>query len=386
MKIMNKKFRSIKYNQDKLKVLSDKLCDDIDNLLSYLGIEYKQNGKMLTMSCPIHGGDNVSALNLYPTGDSYRGNWKCRTHNCEEVFKSSIIGFIRGVLSHKNHNWSKEGDSSCTFAETIDFVQKFLNQNLSDIKISRKSVEKNKFINAVKQIASDSVSSSQRVSRNQIIKNLQIPSPYFLNRGFSSEILTKYDVGECYNESKEMYNRAVVPIYDKDYEFMVGCSGRSIFEKCDKCETYHGDTSCPGDNISWKFSKWKHSHNFKTQENLYNFWFAKDFIKKTRSVILVESPGNVWKLEEAGIHNSVAIFGSSLADRQKLLLDMSGAMSLILIMDNDEAGKKACEQISKKCQKIYNIHKIPINYDDIGCMTIEQIKNDIVPKLNELHI
>jgi 5S rRNA maturation endonuclease (ribonuclease M5) len=386
MKIMNKKSHSTKYNQAKLKILSDNLCDDVDNLLTYLGIEYKQNGKMLTMPCPVHGGDNISALNLYPNGDSYRGNWKCRTHNCEEIFKSSIIGFIRGVLSHQNHNWSKEGDVSCTFAETIDFVQKFLNQNLSDIKISRKSVEKNKFINTVKQISTDLSHSTQKLTRNQIIRNLKIPSPYFLNRGFSSKILIKYDVGECYAESKEMFNRAVVPIYDKDYKFMVGCSGRSIFEKCNLCETYHGETPCPNNNALWKFSKWKHNNDFKTQENLYNFWFAKEFIKKTRSVILVESPGNVWRLEEAGIHNSVAIFGSSLADRQKLLLDMSGAMSLILIMDNDEAGEKACEQISKKCQKIYNIHKINIDYNDIGSMTVEQIQNTILPKLNELHI
>jgi 5S rRNA maturation endonuclease (ribonuclease M5) len=176
-----------------------------------------------------------------------------------------------------------------------------------------------------------------------------------------------------------------VPIYDKNYESMIGCSGRSIFEKCQGCNTYHSGSRCPDEHLAWKFSKWKHSHNFKTQESLYNFWFAKEFIKKTRVAILVESPGNVWKLEEAGIHNSVAIFGSSLADRQKLLLDISGAMSLVLIMDNDEAGKKACEQISKKCHKIYNIHKIPINYDDIGCMTTEQILRDITPKLNELH-
>ena len=50
--------------------------------------------------------------------------------------------------------------------------------------------------------------------------------------------------------------------------------------------------------------------------------FAKEFIKESGIVILVESPGNVWRLEEAGVHNSVAIFGSSLADRQKMILDI----------------------------------------------------------------
>ncbi|NDC71851.1 MAG: hypothetical protein EBZ62_00150, partial [Sphingobacteriia bacterium] len=37
---------------------------------------------------------------------------------------------------------------------------------------------------------------------------------------------------------------------------------------------------------------------------------------KSHTAIIVESPGNVWRLEENGIHNSVALFGSSLSDRQ----------------------------------------------------------------------
>jgi len=381
----NKKSRS--YNQAKLKILSDNLCDNIDRLLEYLGIEYKQQGKMITMSCPIHGGDNASALNLYPEGDSYRGNWKCRTHHCEETFKSSILGFIRGVLSHQNLDWTNDKDKSCSFENAITFAQKFLNQNLDDIKVNKKTIEKNQFVNTVKYISDSNQKAKTGVTKTQIQRSLEIPSKYFISRGFSIEVLKKYDVGECYNPNKEMNTRAVVPVYDLDHKFMVGCTGRSVFEKCNNCSCYHDMSSdCPDTENNWKFSKWKHSYQFKTQEHLYNLWFAQKFIRESRSVILVESPGNVWRLEEAGIHNSVAIFGSSLADKQKLLLDMSGAMSLILIMDNDDAGKKAAEQITKKCQKIYNIHSINITHDDIACMSIQDIKTIIVPQLNRFHL
>ena len=51
--IMKKKYRSP--DQRKLKILSDKVCDDIDSLLDYFGIEFKKCSKMITMSCPIHG-------------------------------------------------------------------------------------------------------------------------------------------------------------------------------------------------------------------------------------------------------------------------------------------------------------------------------------------
>jgi hypothetical protein len=46
--------------------------------------------------------------------------------------------------------------------------------------------------------------------------------------------LEDYDVGYCDNPAKPMYERAVVPIYDNEHKYIVGCTGRSIFEKCEK--------------------------------------------------------------------------------------------------------------------------------------------------------
>ena len=105
---------------------------------------------------------------------------------------------------------------------------------------------------------------------------------------------------------------------------------------------------------------------------------------KTSSAIIVESPGNVWRLEEAGIHNSVGIFGSSLSDRQKIILDGSGAMNIIILADNDDAGKKAAQQIKKKCEKTYNIYIAQITKTDIGEMSVEEIKSEIKPFLEKI--
>ncbi|NDC95151.1 hypothetical protein EB077_07590, partial [bacterium] len=106
-------------NQDKLKVVCDDLCNNISDLLDVLDLKYSINAKMVSMCCPIHGGDNPSAINLYYTGDYYRGNWKCRTHNCEEIFKGSIIGFVRGVISSQKYGWAKDGDEACSFDEAV---------------------------------------------------------------------------------------------------------------------------------------------------------------------------------------------------------------------------------------------------------------------------
>lgn len=386
MKTVMKKNKFRSYDQYQLKHLSDLVCDDIENLLHTLEItEYKVFDKMVTMSCPIHGGDNSSAFNLYHQGDSYRGNWKCRTHQCENIFKSSILGFIRGCLS-KAQGWNKDGDPMVSFNEAISFAIDFTKHDPNTNSISKKTKEKHNFVNTVKHISSDTATKNNTptIPRQVVLKSLQIPSQYFLNRGFSKDILIKYDVGDCYDTSKEMSNRAVVPVYDNNITGMVGCTGRSVFDRCDQCKSFHStDEGCPDNNNIWKHSKWKHNKNFKTQDYLYNYWFAEKYILDTKTVIVVESPGNVWRLEEAGIHNAVAMFGSSLHQKQKMLLDTSGAMNIITIMDNDSAGKEAALQIENKCGRIYNIKHITPLYNDIAEMTAQEVIDHIIPQINE---
>ena len=245
---------------------------------------------------------------------------------------------------------------------------------------SKKDREKKQFSYLVQNITSHQTNENHicKISRHSVRQSLHIPAQYFIDRGFDSKILDSYDVGLCDKPEKEMYNRAVVPIYDHDYKFIIGCSGRSIFDKCDHCQCHHNPTDeCPAVDDRWKYPKWKHNKDFKSQNYLYNFWKAKSHILQTGSVIIVESPGNVWRLEEAGIHNSVAIFGSNMSDRQKILLDGSGAMTIITIMDNDDAGKKAAITINNKCKNTYNIINISITKPDIAEMTIEEINQQI---------
>jgi 5S rRNA maturation endonuclease (ribonuclease M5) len=375
-----KKTKSNSYDQAKLKLVCDHLCDNIDDLLNSLDLEYKSTGKMITMSCPIHGGDNKSALNLYPDGEVYRGNWKCRTHGCEKYFKSSIIGFIRGVLSNKKFDWIKEGDKVCSFDEALKYGMQFLDKDFDSIKISKTDRDKAIFAGLVNSIKPVQNIYDQKISRHNIRKSLIMPAEYFLSRGFNNTVLNKYDVGLCNKSDKEMYNRIVVPIYDDNYKFMTGCSGRSIFEKCDSCNSYHSsEEQCPRVEDRWKYPKWKHNTGFQAQNHLYNYWFAKHYIKETKVAIIVESPGNVWKLEECGIRNSVAIFGSSMSDRQKMILDTSGAMELILLLDNDAAGIEATKKIIEKCKKTYNIHVpnfVTTDIADTDCsIIIDNLKN-----------
>lgn len=385
---MNKtKKKSRSFSQNKIKTICDELCDNIDLLCETFDLNCKHTNKMITMACPIHGGDNESALNLYYVGDSYRGNWVCRTHHCERIFQPSIIGFLRGILSVKNNNWTKDGDEMYSFDDTINTALQILKKDIKDIKANNTNLEKKTFIKNIQSISSTSNNTDHLPTRQMVRKALDIPSSYYMQRGYSKDILDKYDIGLCTNNGKEMFDRIVVPIYNPQYTHMVGCSGRSIYEKCEQCSYYHNPkTNCISHEYGWKYSKWKHNKDFKAKDHLYNLWFAKDYILKTGIAVVVESPGNVWRLEEAGIKNSIAIFGTSLGDRQKMLLDCSGAMSLLVLLDNDEAGKIGTKQIYDKCYRTYNIKTISINENDIGDMSIDKIQQTIIPEMEKMHV
>lgn len=365
-------------NQDKLTTLSTILVERLPYVLDELDVTLKESGRFLYGPCPVHGGDKFNAFNVYKSG-----SWACRTHNCQNVFKNSAIGMVRGILSHRHLNWEKEGDSIYGFAKTIKWLESVLSINFETMEVDPNALEKARFASQMAMMAKKKAE-VKKVTREQVRKALEIPSTYYIDRGYSKEILEKYDVGFCSNREKEMRYRVVVPVYNEDGDF-AGCCGRSIFERCDRCRLYHHeDYPCPPKDYEHLYSKWKHS-GFKAHENLYNYANAKPHIQKNYTVIVVESPGNVWRLEEAGIHNSVAIFGSTISEAQKSILDGSGALNIIVIGDNDDAGRGMCDDVRMKCERTYRIFcAIPEGKNDIGDMSVEEVKEKIVPIIESI--
>jgi DNA primase len=93
--------------------------------------------------------------------------------------------------------------------------------------------------------------------------------------------------------------------------------------------------------------------------------------------ILVESPANCWRLAETEIHNSVALFGVNFSSEKQLLLDQLGVTELVLLLDNDEAGKNATKKIIKECSNYYNIRKISLE----GVNDVAELKPEEIRKL-----
>ena len=334
--------------------------DYIEEILDILCIDYRNVGTKYVAKCPIHD-SRQNKLAIYKSGV-----WQCFTRGCENEWGHGIIGFARGVLNERDN-------LNLDFIGTVKWLCQNLNIPYSGSKPSKEVIDKKKFIGQVHSLVKDvGEIEYTKISKDIIKKRLEIPSKYFIRRGFSPKLLTEYYIGDCLDKSKPFYNRAVVPILNCD-EHAIGFLARSFFDKCSKCGVYHNpQESCPffpqPMHEKWINSKFNKSHI------LFNFWNAEKYIEQTSSVIIVESVGDILKLEEAEIRNSVGVLGSSLNPPQKLLLEKLPITELILLLNNDEAGKKGQKQIIEECGKIYNIRCPKLEKNDLGEMSIDEIR------------
>src|SRR5579872_1375993 len=78
--------------------------------------------------------------------------------------------------------------------------------------------------------------------RQQVRERLDTPSPYFVERGYSPEVLDRHDVGHSARLGK-----SIVPLYDDRGDTCVGYLARSEWPRCRRCGKYHRPgRTCPG--------------------------------------------------------------------------------------------------------------------------------------------
>ena len=297
------------------KRLARKLNFYFKDVLDYFdltqNITYEDEAE-LRMPCPVHGGDNPTAFGF----DKSYLRWRCFTGGCHNDFGVEVFGLIKGI-------------ESCSDKEALDIAHKILSMSEKNGKAKHFRQEKKK---------------TQDVF--QIKASERMDSQLLLERGINKKVLKKYLVG-IYPSINS--NRVLVPIITRSGK-IVGASGRKI----------RGNGP-----------KWMHiPKGISTDKNLFNINFIEP---KNSTIILVEGPIDVLKLESANIHNSLAIFGSSLTDGQRQLLDELKIENIILAFDNDKAGEKATKTISRTLKEhSYNVKRLCFDkkYKDIGEMPL----------------
>ncbi len=149
------------------------------------------------------------------------------------------------------------------------------------------------------------------------------------------ELKNKFDIDELLetglfyiDEKKKLYierfrGRLIFPINNISGQ-PIGLGGR-IIEKSDYLAKY---INSPETNF------------FKKGSNLYNLDLARKFSSQQESVYLVEGYMDVVGLSKNGIENVVANLGTSLTDRQIIMLNQFYD-DIIICFDGDESGYKA---------------------------------------------
>lgn len=298
-----------------------------------LGFTYTERYKYINGPCPVHNGDRLDAFSWHVEA----GIWKCFSKGCHDKYGIDIYGLICGVLD-------------CSKGAALAMLEKLFEGKEIDQKeithYRENQINKN-FVESVKEIKKYDESVLDKFTYHT----------YLEGRGFPRDLIESYHIGYVGNGFSYMSNRVIVPIRDVDGS-IVGFSGRTIFE-------------------DWKergIPKWCDSKGFVKTNFLFNLDKAKPYIEEYDSVILVEGPFDVLRLEQAGIHNSVAVLGRKLHNQQIGLLLASSCSKLVVAFDSDSPGQTGADNAERTSASFFTVNKVKLPTKDAGDAKVEQLR------------
>jgi 5S rRNA maturation endonuclease (ribonuclease M5) len=337
-----------------LKQIKKFLQSNIEEVLKKLEIDYESFGDNIYSTCPVHeSSDNPRAFSFSKT----KSIWKCWTRECQEEYNNDVFGLIRGALSNK-------AGSDQTFKTVLEWVkQQFDIDHSGSTTVIEREVDEDKdldFDSIVDFIRDKNLVPT--IKHCDLDIKVQIPSEYFINRGFKASTLEYFQVGDCKDKKSKLYDRAIIPIYSDCGLHIIGYIGRSIKE--------------------YKIPKFLiYPSGFNKRFVFYNMDKALPHIKQTHSVVIVEGQGDVWRLYESGIKNVVGMFGRVLSIEQQKKLQQLPITHIIILTDNDQAGRESKIQLQRQLGRFYRLSFPKLSQKDIGDMTTSQVKNTILSQI-----
>ena len=177
---------------------------------------------------------------------------------------------------------------------------------------------------------------------------------YFIERGFREDIITKFQLGYCLEESDSFTKAALDKNYKLEYLEKAGLTktknGRSfdffrgrvmfpIHSVAGKVLGFGGRTLRADKKIAKYFNS-PESELYNKSKILYGLFFAKNAIIKYDRCFLVEGYTDVISLHQSGVENVVASSGTSLTSEQIKLIKRYSE-NITILFDGDAAGIKA---------------------------------------------
>ena len=322
-------------------------ADRLDDLLSgRLGCNLKlqHGGSIFRGPCPVHGGDHHN-FQLRTDGDTLPIYWKCYSHNCQHIYKPSLLGLVRGILSFQK-------GKKVPLREAVRYLDDFL----KTLSVGGQPPAQKPSVPALKP-------KPPAWTREQVRKRLLIPSPYFIARGFSPALLDQMDVGH----SRKL-GRSVVPLYDELGKTCLGYAARWEGPGCPDCGLCHAEWEVCGRYDE----RWRLSTDFPKWAYLYNYGPARRSCSPF--VLLVEGACDVWRCAEVGVP-AIACLGGELTGSQAEKVAVL-SRKVFIAFDNDEPGKegnrRALSELSKKGVDARPL-TVPARFKDVAEMPTAEV-------------
>lgn len=355
MKLTNEVINEIRNKTDIVEVISN-----------YLPLT--QRGKNYFGVCPFHD-DHSPSMSVSKEKQIFTC-FSCGATGNVFTFVSDYehISFIDAVKSLGKKVGYDFGDYQITKNKNADlyeiydlackFYQNNLNTNLGTN--AKEYLEKRK-------IDKDSIKkfkiglSASKASLTDYLLSKQIPLKKLVDLGISNE-----------NGTDLFINRIMFPLYDLEGK-VIAFSGRIYNTK---------DSS--------KYINTKETAIFKKGTILYNYYNAKELLKKNDVIIVMEGFMDVIRANTVGITNCVATMGTALTKQNANLLKKM-ANNIILCFDGDKAGEEATTSainVFKELDVIPKIIRLEENLDPdeyILKYGVEAFKNKITNAENPIN-
>lgn len=192
------------------------------------------------------------------------------------------------------------------------------------------------------------------------LKTLNLNHPYLDERGLLPETILNFGLGHCGRGL--LRGHIAIPIHNPDGE-LIAYAGR-----------------WPGDPEDAQ-AKYKFPKGFKKSLELFNLHRALEDSPEG-PLVLVEGFFDCFALVQGGVHNSVALMGSSLSEAQEELLRSrlpEGAV-IELLFDRDDAGQRVTEECFERLGDNFDVQGITLP-EDIN--QPDQLQPDEVAELFE---
>ena len=181
---------------------------------------------------------------------------------------------------------------------------------------------------------------------------------YLQKRGYNRKIIKKYGLGYAPADGEKLYRTAIDSGLNEEYLLEAGLIKPSkrddgfydafrgrlmfpIFNPSGKVIAYAGRVL--GKQKTAKYINSPQTKVYNKSKVLYGINFAKNEIRKSDEVILVEGYTDVISLQQYGVNNVVASSGTSLTPQQMNLLHRYGE-TITMIYDSDSAGQRAMKR------------------------------------------